>query len=88
MLGDGTMEKGVLGYRFRIQLMDKFEDVANFYKKVFYNLGYSGSEDLGDPKQRPFRASRPNDKPYYAVSTFFFRVLSLFIKIGILLIQT
>ena len=61
-----------------ISFIDKFEEVANFYKETFYKLGYSESNQLGNPLIRTFRPHRPNNKPYYQVSPYTFSSFLVF----------
>lgn len=69
LLGDGTLEKRLNGCRFRITFISKFKDVADFYLSSFYNLGYSNTKELGDPKL--YRSiNRPNNQFTYCVSTY------------------
>ena len=49
--------------------IDKFKNVAQWYKTLLYGLGYVSSPELGDPL---VRKNRPTAKPYYQIRTFSF----------------
>ncbi len=72
MLGDGWLELHGKGARLGISLTEKFKDVAQFYKLIFYALGYVESFDL---QNSSIRSKRPEMKPYYEIRTFSFSSL-------------
>lgn len=72
LLGDGWLEKRSGSVRLGISLIDKFKDVAAWYKSTLYSLGYLTDEFLSDPL---IRSKRPEAKPYYQIRTFSFSSL-------------
>jgi ubiquinol-cytochrome c reductase cytochrome b subunit len=72
LLGDGWLEKHGQGARLGISCIDKFKDVAQWYKTLLYGLGYTNGPELGEPL---VRNNRPTAKPYYQLRTFSFASL-------------
>lgn len=79
LLGDGSLEKMGNGFRFNIQFVDKFKDVADFYQTSLYNLGCLSPLELGEPIEYT-RINRPNNKPIYDVKTYTFSSFECFYK--------
>lgn len=73
LLGDGWLEKHGAGARLGISLTIKFKDVAEWYKILFYSLGYISNLDLGEPLTRGEKRL-----PYYQIRTFSFESLICF----------
>lgn len=83
LLGDGWLEKRGDGIRMGISLTEKFEDVAEYYLKLLFKLGYTDRESLGLPlvrKPRLKTQSHPaiTTKPYYQIRTFTFTSLVVY----------
>lgn len=74
LLGDGWLEKHGAGVRLGISLVTKFQDVAQWYKVLFYGLGYTSNLDLGEPLIR----RKQNSLPYYQIRTFSFESFKAF----------
>lgn len=71
MLGDGWLEKHGRGARLGISLIEKFKDVADWYQKTLYFLGYMANNTL--PLKPSIRGIRViNAAPYYQLRTFTF----------------
>jgi len=70
LLGDGWIELHGKGARLGISLTVKFADVAQWYKLLFYGLGYTKDYTLSPPLTRNNRTN-----PYYKIRTFSFESL-------------
>ena len=74
MLGDGWLEKHGNGARLGISLIHKFKDVADWYQKTLYFLGYMANPELPlIPLIRGIRKKVSNQAPYYQLRTFTFK---------------
>jgi len=73
LLGDGWLEKHGEGARLGISLIEKFKDVAEWYKKTLFLLGYVALDTL--PDKPLVRTNRPTAKPYYQIRSFTFHSL-------------
>lgn len=69
LLCDGWLEPHGRGVRLGISLTQKFRDVASWYKRLLYALGYVHSDELGNP------LIRAKSEPYYQIRTFTFSSL-------------
>ena len=79
LLGDGWLEKHGKGARLGISLIEKFKDVAEWYKKTFFLLGYVALDTL--PDKPLVRSNRPTAKPYYQIRSFTFHSLLPFYNV-------
>lgn len=72
LLGDGWLEKHGKGARLGVSLIEKFKDVADWYQKTLYFLGYMANDAL--PLKPSIRGIRDiNASPYYQLRTFTFK---------------